>query len=54
MKNLELNNYGVQELSAVEMKETDGGWKFIGKNDLGGGCYSINIFWIPVKVVCEF
>jgi len=25
MINLDLNNYGVQELDAVEMKETDGG-----------------------------
>jgi len=25
MKNLDLNNYGVQELNGVEMKETDGG-----------------------------
>ena len=25
MKNLDLNNYGVQEVAAVEMRETDGG-----------------------------
>ena len=25
MKNLDLNYYGVQEMNAVEMKETDGG-----------------------------
>jgi len=25
MRNLDLNNYGVQELGAVEMRETDGG-----------------------------
>jgi len=25
MKNLDLNNYGVQELNAKEMRETDGG-----------------------------
>jgi len=25
MRNLNLNNYGVQEMNAVEMKETDGG-----------------------------
>ena len=36
MKNLDLNNYGVQEMDAVEMKECDGGnssityyWSFI-------------------------
>ena len=25
MQNLDLNNYGVQEMDAVEMRETDGG-----------------------------
>ena len=28
MKNLDLNSYGVQEMNAVEMKETDGGFIF--------------------------
>ena len=26
MKKLDLNKYGVQEMNAVEMRETDGGW----------------------------
>ena len=26
MKNLDLNKYGVQEMNAVEMRETDGGF----------------------------
>ena len=30
MKNLDLNSYGVQEMNAVEMMETDGGiWQAI-------------------------
>lgn len=28
MKKLELNNFGVQELSAQEMMENEGGWIF--------------------------
>lgn len=35
MKNLDLNNYGVQEMNAVEMRVTDGGFndRPFGKGD---------------------
>jgi len=29
MKNLDLNNYGVQEMNAEEMNGTDGGWLLV-------------------------
>jgi len=30
MKNLDLNNYGVQEMNEKEMKAVDGGWSWLG------------------------
>jgi len=30
MKNLDLNNFGVQEMSTKEMKSVDGGWSWLG------------------------
>jgi hypothetical protein len=28
-------------------------WAMFGRNNVGGGCYTINIFWIPIKIICE-
>jgi len=36
MKNLDLNNYSVQEMNAEEMKMTDGGWMFFGSQTKQG------------------
>ena len=52
MKTLDLNNYGVQEMNAVEIREKNGGmilisdwWMFfrIGNNSWGWGIGSGNI-----------
>lgn len=43
MKNLDLNSIGVQEMNALEMKETDGGWvwAFIAGAIIGGMIYDV-------------
>lgn len=57
MKGFDLNSYGVQEMSVQEMKKTVAGWKFFGWNYSGGdagGCYTFNLFWIPIYSTCTW
>ena len=40
MKNLDLNNYGVQEMGAKEMEEANGGWKLFGSERSQEMCWT--------------
>ncbi len=43
MKNFDLNAMGVQEMDAIEMKKTDGGWWTIIGTIIGGICLTIYV-----------
>jgi hypothetical protein len=51
MNKLDLNAYGVSEMTQEELVNIDGGWKMFGKNYDGNsdcGFYIRTFLWIPI------